>query len=99
MPPSSTATVATNSNSETAKADLDKISVLPKMIFQRHEEYMYLRMVEDIISSGSHKDDRTGTGTLSKFGCQVNFNCSFWRCNYFVILLSFFLVHKSTVLT
>jgi len=41
------------------------------MIFDRHEEYHYLNLVEDIIRSGAQKNDRTGTGTLSKFGCQV----------------------------
>jgi dihydrofolate reductase/thymidylate synthase len=30
-----------------------------------------LNMVEDIISNGNVKNDRTGTGTLSKFGCQL----------------------------
>lgn len=53
------------------KVEVKKFSFLPKMIFERHEEYMYLRLVEDIISTGVQKDDRTGTGTLSKFGCQV----------------------------
>lgn len=58
------------------KSDADaenrkKFLFLPKMVFDRHEEYLYLRLVQDIISDGNLKDDRTGTGTLSKFGCQV----------------------------
>lgn len=44
---------------------------LPKFIFERHEEYFYLRLIQDIISNGIDKGDQTGTGTLSKFGCQV----------------------------
>ncbi|KAF4361890.1 hypothetical protein G4B88_009262 [Cannabis sativa] len=57
------------------KFEVKKFSFLPKMIFDRHEEYLYLRMVQDIISDGNSKDDRTGTGTFSKFGCQK----VFWR--------------------
>ncbi|GMP37869.1 hypothetical protein CsSME_00009363 [Camellia sinensis var. sinensis] len=57
------------------KFEVKKFSFLPKMIFEKHEEYLYLRLVQDIISDGTSKDDRTGTGTLSKFGCQK----VFWR--------------------
>ncbi|GMY28506.1 bifunctional dihydrofolate reductase-thymidylate synthase-like isoform X3 [Fagus crenata] len=56
------------------KFEVEKFSFLPKMIFERHDEYMYLKLVQEIISSGAQKDDRTGTGTLSKFGCQMHFN-------------------------
>nr|XP_048336897.1 bifunctional dihydrofolate reductase-thymidylate synthase-like isoform X2 [Ziziphus jujuba var. spinosa] len=56
------------------KFDIQKFSFLPKMIFERHEEHQYLRLVQDIISDGNTKDDRTGTGTVSKFGCQMRYN-------------------------
>ncbi|KAB2094982.1 hypothetical protein ERO13_A01G004300v2 [Gossypium hirsutum] len=60
--------------SDTGKFEVKKFSFLPKMIFHKHEEYLYLNMIQDIISGGNLKDDRTGTGTLSKFGCQMRFN-------------------------
>lgn len=57
--------------SDSFNVEVKAFSFLPKMIFEKHEEYMYLRLIEEIISNGMPKDDRTGTGTLSKFGCQV----------------------------
>lgn len=63
--------------SESSKFEIKKFSFLPKMIFERHEEYLYLKLVQDIISNGTLKDDRTGTGTLSKFGCQVSWNLDY----------------------
>ncbi|RRT46746.1 hypothetical protein B296_00048318 [Ensete ventricosum] len=52
---------------------VERFLFLPKLIYERHEEYAYLRLVKDIIANGAQKNDRTGTGTLSKFGCQVFF--------------------------
>ncbi|KAK8529948.1 hypothetical protein V6N13_102838 [Hibiscus sabdariffa] len=59
---------------DSSKFEVQNFSFLPKMIFEKHEEHLYLNMIQDIISNGNLKDDRTGTGTLSKFGCQMRFN-------------------------
>lgn len=68
-----------------------KFSFLPKEIFERHEEYLYLKLVQEIISDGIPKDDRTGTGTLSKFGCQVTLSYYLeYLFNYFLCQLLYF---------
>jgi dihydrofolate reductase / thymidylate synthase len=60
-----------NVNSKKDKFEVDNFLFLPKLVFERHQEYLYLKLVEDILKNGASKNDRTGTGTLSKFGCQV----------------------------
>lgn len=60
-----------DTRSDSSKFEVKNFSFLPKMIFERHEENIYLNLVQEIISEGTAKDDRTGTGTFSKFGCQV----------------------------
>jgi len=62
-----------DNNYDSIKFEVKDFSFLPKMIFERHEENMYLKLVQEIISEGTIKGDRTGTGTLSKFGSQVMF--------------------------
>ncbi|XAR61726.1 Dihydrofolate reductase [Bertholletia excelsa] len=73
-PVSSSSQVNCTSSLDSCKLKVEKFTFLPKMIFEKHGEYMYLRLVQDIISSGNQKDDSTGTSSLSKFGCQMRFN-------------------------
>lgn len=49
-------------------------SSLPSHPNPNPEEQQYLDMVRDIIKSGVKKMDRTGTGTLSKFGMSARFS-------------------------
>lgn len=42
--------------------------------FGRHEEHQYLDAIRDIIMTGVPRDDRTGVGTISKFGLTMRFS-------------------------
>ena len=39
-----------------------------------HPEWQYLDLLQDILSNGTQRDDRTGTGTLGVFGRQIRFD-------------------------
>ena len=42
----------------------------------RHSEYQFLDLVKSVVSNGDVKDDRTGVGTMSKFGAHFEFDIS-----------------------
>ncbi|RDW80594.1 thymidylate synthase [Coleophoma crateriformis] len=39
----------------------------PEAVVPRHEEYQYLDLIREILETGEHRPDRTGTGTQSLF--------------------------------
>ena len=40
----------------------------------QHPEMQYLNLIRDIMENGVVRGDRTGTGTVSKFGVQMQFS-------------------------
>jgi thymidylate synthase len=54
-------------------------SLIPSRLIQqypRHAEYQYIEAIKDIIETGKHKGDRTGTGIRTKFGYQMRYDLS-----------------------
>lgn len=45
-------------------------------MYPQHEELQYLNAIRDIIDTGVTKTDRTGVGTISKFGYIMKYDCS-----------------------
>jgi thymidylate synthase len=40
----------------------------------KHPEHAYLNALQEILDTGNHRPDRTGVGTISKFGIQMRFD-------------------------
>ena len=65
---------APTSDSSSASKTSSAASQLASPVGERHEEYQYLDLIRDIINTGNKRMDRTGTGTLSKFGATMRFS-------------------------
>ncbi|CAN0027686.1 unnamed protein product [Discosporangium mesarthrocarpum] len=73
MNPITQALAASNAGNNQASTSLAAGEEVDKG--ERNEEEMqYLRLVEEILESGIKRGDRTGTGTLSKFGVQMRYS-------------------------
>ncbi len=40
----------------------------------KHQEFVYLNALKEILETGDRRPDRTGVGTIGKFGMQLRFN-------------------------
>ena len=49
-------------------------NILTTRLYEKHEEFQYLDLVNQVIHSQSERTDRTKTGTLSLFGSMMRFN-------------------------
>ncbi|KAM0859515.1 hypothetical protein ACQ4PT_047148 [Festuca glaucescens] len=48
---------STENDTKSSKFEIENFSFLPKMIFERHEEYYYLNLVDDIVRCGAQKEN------------------------------------------
>jgi len=50
--------------------------VISKEEIMSHPEQVYLKALKEILETGEHRPDRTGVGTISKFGLQLRYDLS-----------------------
>ena len=72
-PGGSAAAAAAASEGETSKETAPPFH-LPPGVRSRHDEQQYLDLIEEVMTEGAYRGDRTGTGTFAKFGASMRFN-------------------------
>lgn len=55
-------------NNKLMQANPELLPTRLMKMYTKHPEMQYLECIRDVIKSGAKKDDRTGTGVVSKFG-------------------------------
>lgn len=60
------------------ETDINEIYNVNYTINQKYisNESLYINLVKDIMKNGNIREDRSGVGTISKFGCQLKFDIS-----------------------
>jgi thymidylate synthase len=77
MPPSAEDFVLTTSTAASTTSKPTATTPSPTTNMATHEEHQYLDLIREILSTGEHRPDRTGTGTLSIFApAQMKFSLS-----------------------
>ncbi|GIL72324.1 hypothetical protein Vretimale_3991 [Volvox reticuliferus] len=56
------------------RRDMSAPPELPPSMASRHDELQYLELVRELVTSGTFRPDRTGTGTYSRFGRTARYN-------------------------
>lgn len=77
-PSSSSSSSAAASSSSSSSSALSVETKVPEASSSSsaappHEEMQYLNLIRELIESGQYKSDRTGVGTLSRFGAQMRY--------------------------